>query len=638
MRFYPHTSGRICIDDIPIQELDINWLRNNITLVQQESVLFNETILKNITFGHGCYGRLDMADIENCVDLAMLRETINDMPDGLDTVVGAGGNKLSGGQKQRVAIARARLRDTPILILDESTSALDPGSRSAVMAAIRKWRAAKTTIVITHDMSHITGSDFVYILEDGRITHEGYRATLEKAGDATPKAFLKRPKVNTIQASRNSALGTLESASKRSSYVPVKDDIPKAKIRPASIYMPSIYTGADQATSQRVPGLSSPFSPLPFSPLPSSPYGQNHMQLLEPPRTLPRYSTGSTEPPSPPPKYHNSSEDFGENFRLERVSRLKRAESKPKQQGKTLALKRISRSITATLQPEPTSQKAQQDVYPLRKIFSTIFPTLTWRNRLLLITGFFCAFLHAAATPAFSFLFSKLLSTFFLTGNRSKMALQWSLCVLGVAIADGIASFFMHYLLEHCGQAWVDTLRREAMTRILDQPREWFEREKNKVSNLTTCLDRNAEDMRNLVGRFAGFVFVAIATMMIAVVWCLVLCWKLTMVGLACAPILYIITRGFESINGKWESRCNDAGETLASISSETFTYIKTVRALTLESYFHKKHMNAISEAMDTGLKRSCYSGIFFGLSESAILFITGMSLPLGYMHMLDEY
>lgn len=101
------------------------------------------------------------------------------------------------------------------------------------------------------------------------------------------------------------------------------------------------------------------------------------------------------------------------------------------------------------------------------------------------------------------------------------------------------------------------------------------------------------------------------------------------MVGLACAPVLYIITRVFEGISGKWESRCNDAGETLASISSETFTYIKTVRALTLESYFHKKHRKAISQAMDTGLKRSCYSGVFFGLSESAILFITGKFLFL---------
>lgn len=623
MHFYPHTSGDIRVDDLPIQELDINWLRNNITLVQQESVLFNETILKNITFGRGCYGLIEMGDIENCIDLAMLRETINGMPDGVDTVVGSGGNSLSGGQKQRVAIARARLRDTPILILDESTSALDNSSRTAIMSAIRKWRAGKTTIVITHDMSQIDGSDFVYILENGSITHEGYRSTLEKAGDDAPKAFLK-PKTTKPQAARNSSLGSLDLSSDQSSSVPLNNDVPpKAKVRPSSVYMPSIYNNTDHRASLRPQGITSPFSSMPISPS-----YQNTFQPMEPPHALSQYSIQSSIPsPSSPPVDLDSSKEFGENFRLERITSLEHSENTGGRQDQT-ALKRISRSIKTERRQsqQPTKKPLKKDISSIRKILSTVFPTLTWNDRILLILGFFCAFLHAAATPAFSFLFSKLLSTFFLPENRSHMALQWSLCVLGVAIGDGIASFLMHYLLERCGQAWIDTLRKEAMTRILDQPREWFEREKNKVSNLTACLDRNAEEMRNLVGRFAGFVFVAITTMMIAIIWCLVLCWKLTMVGIACAPVIYAITRGFEGINGKWESRCNDTADTLSSISSETFTYIKTVRALTLESYFHKKHKQAISKAMDIGLRRSCYSGFFFGLSESAILFVTGKS------------
>ncbi|KAK2761305.1 hypothetical protein FQN54_001827 [Arachnomyces sp. PD_36] len=625
MRFYPHTSGDIRIDDLPIQDLDINWLRNNITLVQQESVLFNESILKNITFGRGCYGRIEMADIENCIDLAMLRETINDMPDGLDTVVGSGGNTLSGGQRQRVAVARARLRDTPILILDESTSALDQSSRAAVMAAIRKWRAAKTTIIITHDMSHINESDFVYILEDGKIAHEGYRSTLEKAGDETPAAFCK-PKLAKLQIPRNSSLGTLAgSSSMQSLNAAMGEGIPKAKVRPASIYMPSIYTGADHRTS-RLPSLASPFSPLPKTPGFHNPI----VPPIEPPHAVSKYSSEDSA------RYSTSSEDldtskqFGENFRLSRFTSPEPTDDVPTAPN-DIPLKRLSRGFgSENRQSQPPPRKPDQNVDSLYKILSTVFPTLTWGNRILLILGFFCALLHAAATPAFSFLFSKLLSTFFLSENRSRYALQWSLSVLAVAIGDGIASFLMHYLLEHCGQAWVDTLREEAMTRILDQPREWFEREKNKLSNLTTCLDRNAEEMRNLVGRFAGFVFVAIATMMIAIIWSLALCWKLTLVGLACAPVIYAITRGFENISGKWESRCNDSAEVLAGISYETFTYIKTVRALTLESYFHKKHKNAIAVAMERGVKRSGYSGFFFGLSESAILFVTALIFYYG--------
>ena len=620
------------IDDTPIQSLDINWLRNNITLVQQESVLFNESILKNISFGRGHdHGRVERWEVENCIDLAVLRQTIDDMPNGIHTVVGGGGDSLSGGQKQRVAIARARLRDTPILILDESTSALDYSSRTAVMAAIRQWRKGKTTIIITHDMSQINGSDFVYILENGSITHEGYRATLEKTGEGAAKTFVQ-PKVDMAKSSGKSSL-----RSHLSTSGPLSDGVPKAKVRPASIYMPSIFTRGDprQSQGQRFQGIMSPFSPLPLSPMP------NTLQVTPLPQVFSRRSLTDDDTilsPSSMPGSCHFSKEFGEDIRLERITSLEpsgkqkfediseRCDPLTPTRTSWTAARRESRPLLHEATPKKNKTR---DLSSIQQILRTVFPILPWKSRMLLILGFVCAFLHASATPIFSFLFSKLLATFFLTENRSQTALKWSLSVLGVAIGDGIASFLMHYLLEYCGQAWVDSLRKEAMIRILDQPREWFEREKNKVSNLTSCLDRNAEEMRNLVGRFAGFIFVAISTMMIAIIWSLALCWKLTMVGLACAPILYAITRGFESISGKWESRCNDSGEILASISSETFTYIKTVRTLTLESYFHKKHKKAVSEAMAVGLKRSGYSGIFFGLSESAILFVTGESFAV---------
>jgi len=209
------------------------------------------------------------------------------------------------------------------------------------------------------------------------------------------------------------------------------------------------------------------------------------------------------------------------------------------------------------------------------------------------------------------------------------MALTWSLSVLGVAVGDALASYFMHYLLEACGQAWIDTLRVEALKRILNQPRAWFDRDKNSISRLTECLDRNAEEMRNLVGRFAAFGFVAVTMMLMAITWSLILCWKLTLVGLASAPILYAFTRGFEAVSGKWEGRSNDAGEAASSIFMETFTNIRTVRALTLEGYLHKKYAKATQKAIKVGLKRSAYSGLFFGLSDSGIIFVTGKHIEM---------
>jgi len=93
-------------------------------------------------------------------------------------------------------------------------------------------------------------------------------------------------------------------------------------------------------------------------------------------------------------------------------------------------------------------------------------------------------------------------------------------------------------------------------------------------------------------------------------------------VGMACAPVVYAVTKTFERISGKWEARCNDTREAIGGIFSETFMDIHTVRALTLESYFHKRHHAANSKALVLGFRRACYSGVFFGLSDSSLTFV----------------
>ena len=279
-----------------------------------------------------------------------------------------------------------------------------------------------------------------------------------------------------------------------------------------------------------------------------------------------------------------------------------------------------ARLINESAEPE----SVKQEISSLKTILVTVWPNLSWKSRSLLLLGFWFALLHAAATPLFSYLFARLLGTFFVGHDRAKLALKWSLSVLGVAVGDALASYLMHYLLECSGQAWVDRLRVEALHRILDQPRSWFDEEENSLSRLNGCLDRNAEEMRNLVGRFAGFVFVAAAMTTIAIVWSFIICWKITIVALASAPAMYLIIRGFEYISGQWESKSNEVAETAESIFTETFTSIRTVRALTLEDYFRRKHQRATAQVLEVGLKRSAYSGLFYGVSESGIHFITG--------------
>ena len=142
MRFYDTTRGTILFDGQRIEHLDVDWLRSKITFVEQNSVLFTGSIKDNIAFG-----RPDQVvstdDIKEAIQFSLLEQTVSDLTAGLDTFVTGKGSSLSGGQKQRVSLARARLKDTSVLILDESTSALDQTSRGLVMAAVRHWSKGK---------------------------------------------------------------------------------------------------------------------------------------------------------------------------------------------------------------------------------------------------------------------------------------------------------------------------------------------------------------------------------------------------------------------------------------------------------------------------------------------------------------
>jgi ATP-binding cassette, subfamily B, bacterial len=156
LRFYDPDAGRILLDGIDIRDLSLRTLRHNITLLQQENLLFSGTIAENIG-----YGKHDAtpAEIIAAAKIAGADEFITALPDGYDTPVGQRGRLLSGGQRQRIAIARAALRDAPVLILDEPTTGLSPADSRHVMQLLRPVTAGRTTIIITHDMTIAAAAD-----------------------------------------------------------------------------------------------------------------------------------------------------------------------------------------------------------------------------------------------------------------------------------------------------------------------------------------------------------------------------------------------------------------------------------------------------------------------------------------------
>jgi subfamily B ATP-binding cassette protein MsbA len=175
-RFYDATEGRILIDGIEVRELSLKSLREQISLVTQDVVLFNDSVANNIAYGR-C-GNVDPMEIERVAEAARALSFIRDLPQGFETRIGERGVLLSGGQRQRLAIARAMLKDAPILILDEATSALDTEAERHIQAALHELMRHRTTLVIAHRLSTIENADRILVLDQGRIVEQGRHSDL----------------------------------------------------------------------------------------------------------------------------------------------------------------------------------------------------------------------------------------------------------------------------------------------------------------------------------------------------------------------------------------------------------------------------------------------------------------------------
>jgi ATP-binding cassette, subfamily B, bacterial MsbA len=174
-RFYDPTSGLVLIDGMDIRDYRLADLRRQMSLVSQEVVLFNESIRNNIVFGAT---DVTEAQLLAAASAAYVMEFAEQLPQGLDTVVGDRGVLLSGGQRQRIAIARALLRDTPILILDEATSSLDTAAERHIQDALDRLVRNRTTLVIAHRLSTIESADRILVMSDGRVVESGAHAEL----------------------------------------------------------------------------------------------------------------------------------------------------------------------------------------------------------------------------------------------------------------------------------------------------------------------------------------------------------------------------------------------------------------------------------------------------------------------------
>ena len=175
-RFYDNISGGIRVDGHDIRDLSLVRLRENIALVSQNVVLYNDTVRNNIAYGGN--RAVDMEQVREAARLADALTFIEALENGFDTVIGNDGSRLSGGQRQRIALARAILKDAPILILDEATAALDTESERSIQQALDSIKQDRTCIIIAHRLSTIEKADHVFVLENGRLVESGAHSQL----------------------------------------------------------------------------------------------------------------------------------------------------------------------------------------------------------------------------------------------------------------------------------------------------------------------------------------------------------------------------------------------------------------------------------------------------------------------------
>jgi subfamily B ATP-binding cassette protein MsbA len=179
-RFYDADDGAVLLDGRPVEDYTLASLRENISLVSQDIVLFNDTIENNLAYGQ--LRRRGQGDILAAAEAAHVTDFVRDLPDGFDTVVGDRGVLLSGGQRQRIAIGRALLKNAPVLILDEATSSLDTQSERRIQAALDKLMENRTTLVIAHRLSTVENADEIIVLDEGRIVESGTHGELLAKG------------------------------------------------------------------------------------------------------------------------------------------------------------------------------------------------------------------------------------------------------------------------------------------------------------------------------------------------------------------------------------------------------------------------------------------------------------------------
>jgi ATP-binding cassette subfamily B (MDR/TAP) protein 1 len=518
---------------------------------------------------------------------------------------------------------------------DEATSALDATSRILVFEAVKRWRRNRTTIVITHDLSQILPTDFVYALKDGRVAEGGYRADLEVAGgefqqmstaqaeaggfavkeetEWTPEAVRRRdedaenilvsqcvqsPSAQAIKresmAIRPITLGNWMfdvvsdltrggTAALPSAMVAERDSTHLSRFVPMEAFTGEL----PHAPRQRRPSTLAIDLPLP-SPVHTAVSRRLSLQFSP---ISPVYSIGMSNSSTLLGDFDSEDEKEGLVHILATSSRQRLHDgTKGKHERKrwdTFKLERIKgQTVTAVTVEQPPEADAPQESF--LSVIRAAYPTIP--HKPLLALGMLFAVISGSITPLFSFMLSRLLFEVAKGAQDVSVINTFGGIVLAIAIADGLFVGLKFIVFETAAMLWVNRLRTTCYRLVLGQDKWWFDRSENAAVKLCQILTRDGDDARSLISTVFAQGIVVVSMFAVGLIWALVRGWQLTLVGFAIAPV-FILTMVVQSrLVAKCELRNKRAREDVAKGYYEVGMSLLTIRLLADHPVDHNQH------------------------------------------------
>ncbi|KAG1721099.1 hypothetical protein EDB19DRAFT_1917511 [Suillus lakei] len=684
MGVYNPTSGCVCLDEQDVRYIDAAYISCHIAGVAQGAAsapVFPGSLHENValaTVGKGKRSEdVSRAEVEEACRVAMLESWVGGLDQGYETLLsgtGAEGIQLSGGQRQRLAIARARIRDPDILILDEATSALDPPTRALILAAIRRWRQDRTTIIITHDVAAIEEQDFVYVMREGSVVEQGFRSDLEHADDefarmlrtgglAVEDELPGYDAVAAILAGEEEEEEELPVHERHLSIAPTLGGMRPvtatlgnwmfdvvAELTKSGTPPPPLPTAAEKDKDWRMSRFIPP-SALPIKEIPEFEGGAagrqrrpSSMSVFVPEVTVPPRTYGGhrfslqftpTSPTFSRPNFSLSEPvsmvEIDEEFETEKEA-LKRNAEEAANRRERRERKHHGALQSIVVAPSVNEESQEQsDLSPAPGLFAllrAVYPTIPTKP--IVFIGLIICLLNGAMTPIFSFLLSRLIVLVSAGGSDASMINSYGGLVLGIAALDGLLLGSKFFVMETSAMRWVTRLRDIAFSRVLSQDKSWFDRPENGAARLTQVIVKDGDDARTLIAVVVGQIVAVGAMMIVGLLWAMAWGWQLTLVGLAIGPVFVGVMGLQTNLMAKCEVRNKRAREEVARVYYESILNVRGIRAMSLEPVLRAQFDKAASQCLSTGVRGAFVEGCSYGVASALIYLAEALLFYVG--------